>query len=127
MPSDLRSVSFTNFALKVYEFRILLNIKPIALFPQHQRIYKRCKTFPLDYFSFCLSYTAFHISNIYKAVLPLSLAADLETVSQDSLSLQIPLQLATIFLDINFCTNAKWGQKVLFRERAKSAYFRSAS
>ena len=30
-------------------------------------------------------------------------------------------------LDINFCTNAKCGQKVLFRERAKSAYFRSAS
>ena len=30
-------------------------------------------------------------------------------------------------LDINFCTNAKFGQKVLFRELAKSAYFRSAS
>ena len=30
-------------------------------------------------------------------------------------------------MDINFCTNAKCGQKVLFRELAKSAYFRSAS
>ena len=33
----------------------------------------------------------------------------------------------TTILDINFCTNAKCGQKVLFRESAKSAYFRSAS
>ena len=30
-------------------------------------------------------------------------------------------------LDINFCINAKCGQKVLFRERVKSAYFQSAS
>ena len=30
-------------------------------------------------------------------------------------------------LDINFCINVKCGQKVLFREPAKSAYFRSAS
>ena len=30
-------------------------------------------------------------------------------------------------LDINCYTNEKCGQKVLFRERAKSAYFRSAS
>ena len=35
--------------------------------------------------------------------------------------------IKTTILDIHFCTNAKCGQKVLFRELAKSAYFRSAS
>ena len=33
----------------------------------------------------------------------------------------------TTILDINLWTYVKYGQKVLFRERAKSAYFRSAS
>ena len=36
------------------------------------------------------------------------------------------MAVGTTILDINFCTNAKCGQKVLFRERAKSSYFRSA-
>ena len=37
------------------------------------------------------------------------------------------LDRTTILLDINCYTNAKCGQKVLFRERSKSAYFRSSS
>ena len=46
-----------------------------------------------------------------------------DTISQDTM---LYLSGCTI-LDINYYTNAKCGQKVLFSERAKSAYFRSAS
>ena len=40
---------------------------------------------------------------------------------------KLPTKLyESTILDINFCTNVKCGQKVLFREPAESAYFRSA-
>ena len=45
----------------------------------------------------------------------------------DVIQFKVIYYVVSTILDINFCTNTKCGQKVLFRERAKSAYFRSAS